>query len=447
MHKAGARHSLTLVVTGSRRIRHALGPLPWKRKTPDSECVLCRRLREGRVIFAAVTTLETPAIASSDELICLGHGEDLVAQGGSVMPPIVQTSLFVQETVEDLVQGLGAEHTRHVYSRGQNPTVEAVEAKLAALERGEACKCVASGMAAVSATMFGLLSSGDHVLFVNNVYGPTLRLAGELERFGVLHDVLLDGSREAVEAALTPGTRMLWIESPGTMRFRALDVRALTSLARERGITTVLDNSWATPLFQKPLEMGVDVAIHSATKYIGGHSDVVAGALITDAERYERIYHHAYMLLGGMLAPFDAWLLVRGLRTLPIRMRQHHTDGLAVARYLAGHDRVRQVFHPGLDEAAPPAVATQLSGYSGLFSLELDTDRFDDVCRFVDGLRRFRKGVSWGGVESLVISPNRGGNAEALAAAEIPPGTVRLSVGLEGADVLQADLEQALALL
>ncbi len=395
----------------------------------------------------AVTTLETARIDPDDELICLGHGEDLAAQGGSVMPPIAQTSLFVHPTLDDLVRGLGGEHRQHVYSRGQNPTVEAVEAKLARLERGDACKCLASGMAAVSATLFGLLSAGDHVLFVNNVYGPTIKLARELERFGVTHSITLQTSVPAVESAIRPETRMLWMESPGTMRFRTLDIRALTNLARERGVTTVLDNSWATPLFQKPLTLGVDVVVHSATKYIGGHSDVVAGALITDTDRYERIYHAAYMLLGGALGPFDGWLLNRGLRTLPVRMRQHHVDGLTVARFLQEHNRVRRVFHPGLERPAAARESDRPSGYSGLFSFELDTDRFEDVRTFVDGLQRFRIGVSWGGVESLVITPNRGDNAEALEHAGIPPGAVRLSVGLEGSGVLQADLDQALARL
>ena len=394
-----------------------------------------------------MTRLETPTIDPGDELVCLGHGEDLLAQGGSVMPPIVQTSLFTKPTLDQLIDELGAEHRHHLYSRGQNPTVEAVEKKLATLERGEACKCTASGMAAVSATLMGLLAAGDHVLFVNNVYGPTLQLAQRLTRFGVRHDVVLDTDLAAVEAAVTPATRMIWVESPGTMLFRVMDLRALVDLARSRGITTVIDNSWSTPLFQKPLTLGVDVAIHSASKYIGGHSDVVAGAVITDAGRLERIFYDGYQLLGGALGPFDAWLLNRGLRTLPVRMRQHHHDALALARYLADHPRVRRVFHPGLDEGARPLVEAQLTGFSGLFSVELDTDGYEGVRTFVDALKRFRIGVSWGGVESLVVTPNRRTNAAELAAQGIGPGTVRFSVGLEGVAALRDDLEQALTAL
>ncbi len=380
--------------------------------------------------------LETPSIDPEDELICLGHGEDLAAQGGALAPPIVQTSLFAQPTLDDLITGLSAEHRSRVYTRGQNPTVEAVEEKLARLERGEACKCFGSGMAAVSGVLLGLLRAGDHVLFVNHTYGPTLQLARALRRFGVEHDVVFELDLETVERAILPATRLIWMESPGTMTFRLVDVPGVVALARPREILTVLDNSWASPLFQKPLAMGVDLSVHSATKYIGGHSDVVAGAVIGSEALMERIFYNAYLLNGGILAPFDAWLLNRGLRTLPVRMRKHHADALEIARFLDGHDAVREVFHPGVRSVD----RGPLSGFSGLFSFELDTDRFEDVERFIDRLERFRIGVSWGGVESLVITPSR----KTSRVGRYPKGLVRLSVGLEGAGVLIEDLSRAL---
>ncbi len=375
-----------------------------------------------------------------DELICLGHGEDATAQGGALAPPIAQTAIFAQPSLAELMEGLGSEHDHLLYTRGNNPTVAAVEEKLARLERGEACRCLASGMAAISAVLTSVLEAGDHVLLVNQVYGPTRQLVQRLERFGVRHDVTLDLDPAAISAALTSETRLIWLESPGTMLFRSLDVAAVAALARERGITTVLDNSWATPLFQKPLTQGVDLVVHSATKYLGGHSDLVAGAVVGSTERLEKLFHEALLLDGGVLAPFDAWLLNRGIRTLPVRMRRHHDNGLAVARFLAAHPRVRRVFHPALEEGAPGTLA----GYSGLLSFEFATSSFDDLARFVDGLERFRIGVSWGGVESLVLTPNRGDNAAALTAQGIPPGLVRLSVGLEAPEVLIGDLEQAL---
>ncbi len=363
-------------------------------------------------------------------------------------PPIVQTSLFAFPTLDALFEGLGAEHRTSVYSRGKNPTVRAVERKLAALERGEDCLCFGSGMAAISAVMLGLLEAGDHVLFVNDTYGPTLQLADHLRRFGISHDLLLDLDPAAVAGSIRPETRLVWLESPGTMRFRVLDIRAVTEIARERGILTGIDNSWATPLCQKPIELGVDIVMHTASKYLGGHSDLIAGAVVTTAERIERIFYRAFLLNGGILAPFDAWLLLRGIRTLPVRLRQHETDALAVAEFLRGHPAVKRVFHPAFAAGEERAlVERQLSGTTGLLSFELVRGNFARVRRAIDGLRRFRIGVSWGGVESLVISPNRGSNEERLDALGIPRGLVRLSVGLEGADLLIEDLAAALAAL
>jgi cystathionine beta-lyase/cystathionine gamma-synthase len=231
------------------------------------------------------------------------------------------------------------------------------------------------------------------------------------------------------------------------MLFRLADVESLAAMAHERGILLALDNSWATPLYQKPLLSGVDLVVHSATKYLAGHSDLLAGAVAGREDLLARVFEHGFMLLGGLLSPFDAWLLNRGLRTLPVRMRQHHAGGLAVARWLAGHPKVRRVFHPALASGAESVLAGRLTGFSGLLSCELAVDRYADLRTMVDRLRRFRIGVSWGGVESLVLAPNRGSNLEVLAAQGIPAGTIRLSVGLEPPEILIEDLEGALATL
>jgi cystathionine beta-lyase len=383
-------------------------------------------------------------IDPADVALCMAQDAASDSMGAQpTSPPIVQTSLFSFPTFDALVEGLAAEHRNHVYSRGQNPTVEAVEQKLAALERGEACKCFASGMAAISAVMLGLLGAGDHILFVNQVYGPTLQLAAHLRRFGVEHDVLLDGSVEAVERALRPNTRLLWLESPGTMLFRLLDLPALARLARARGVLTCIDNSWATPLLQKPLTLGIDIVVHSGTKYLGGHSDLIAGAVVSSTERMEQLFYRAYLLNGGILAPFDAWLLLRGIRTLPTRLRQHEADALRVAEFLSGHPAVRRIYHPAL--TGDRALAErQLHGCSGLFSFELERGDFETVRSVLNALGTFRLGVSWGGYDSLAISPERGHNAEQLAAQGLPRGLIRLSVGLEGADLLIHDLASAL---
>ncbi|NIP82554.1 MAG: aminotransferase class V-fold PLP-dependent enzyme [Gemmatimonadetes bacterium] len=376
-------------------------------------------------------------------------GGDDTAGSVPVTVPLIQTSYFAFPTFRALVEGLTAEHRHHVYSRGRNPTVEAAERKLAALERGEACVCLGSGMAAISAVFLGLLEAGDHVLFVNHVYGPTLELAAHLRRFGIEHDVVLDGSADAVEAALRPRTRLVWLESPGTMLFRVVDVAAIAEAARTRGALTCMDNSWSTPLFQKPLQAGADIVVHSASKYLAGHSDVVAGAVISRAELLERIFHRSLMLNGGVLGPFDAWLLLRGLRTLPVRMVRHEEDAIRVARFLEGHPAVARVHHPGMvgrggtARDAPPG---DLRGWSGLFSFELRRATFDAVATVIDALERFRIGVSWGGVESQVLSPEREDGA-GLAARGLPHGLIRLSIGLEGADPLIEDLGRALGRL
>ena len=386
------------------------------------------------------------SIAPEDQLLCAADeaaAPTTVAESQPAVPPIVQTSLFSFPSFAALVDALSAEHRHHVYTRGRNPTVEAVERKVAALERGEACTCFGSGMAAISAVMLGVLRMGDHILFVNQVYGPTLQLAAHLQRFGIEHDVLLELDAAAVAAAIRPNTRLVWLESPGTMLFRVLDVEAVAAIAHARGVLTCLDNSWATPLYQKPLEYGVDIVVHTASKYLAGHSDVMAGAVISSAARMEELFYRAYLLNGGVLSPFDAWLLLRGLRTLPVRMRQHERDGLRVAEFLRTHRAVRCVHHPAF-AADRVLVERQLRGFAGVFSFELADASYENVSRVIDGLRRFRIAVSWGGVESIVISPERDADGTRLLERGLPRGLIRISVGLEGADVLIDDLGRAL---
>jgi cystathionine beta-lyase/cystathionine gamma-synthase len=381
----------------------------------------------------------TSSIDPLDIRTCI---EDHPAREPGIEPmatPIYQTSLFAFESLDAFSAAASKENRNTVYSRGQNPTVEVLEKKLATLERGEACKAFGSGMAAISSVMFGLLNSGDHILFVNHTYGPALQLAKQLERFGISHTLLLDIGNDDVRNALQPNTKLVWLENPGTMLFRTLDLAGIADIARAHGALTCIDNSWASPLFQKPILHGVDIVVHSATKYIGGHSDVVAGAVITTDERMQQIFFRAYMLLGGILHPFDAWLLLRGLRTMPVRMQQHHNDALKVAGFLRERPEVAEVFHPALADDCGT-----LTGYSGLFSFALKDDRFDQVKIFIDRLTRFRIGVSWGGVESLVLTPNRGYNAKYLDAQRLPHGLIRLSIGLEGADVLIEDITSAL---
>ena len=379
-----------------------------------------------------------------DEQICLGADEDIKANLGGVMPPIVQTSLFRFKTFDDLLAARENEHQNHVYTLGQNPTVEILEKKLAALERGEVCKCFGSGMGAVSSVLLGLLKKGDHVIYVNNIYGPTMELARHLRNFGVEFDTVFENDIKIIEKKIRLKTKLLFFESPGTMLFHMLDIAKIVKIAKKRGILTCIDNSWATPLYQKPLTMGVDIVVQSTTKYIGGHSDVIAGAVITNKKLLKKIFYNAYLLLGGALSPFDAWLLIRGLRTLPVRLKQHHSNALEVAHFLNKHPKIKTVFHPAVHPDDKELAEKQLTGYTGLFGFELKSGSFKKVKRFIDHLNLFNIGVSWGGVESLVISPNNGHNNESLKKQNIPPGLIRISVGLEGADRLIQDIDQAL---
>ncbi|MEX0645128.1 MAG: aminotransferase class I/II-fold pyridoxal phosphate-dependent enzyme [Parvularculaceae bacterium] len=378
-----------------------------------------------------------------DLLICAGADGEECGPDNAAAPSIAQTALFHFPDFEALAAGLADEFAHRVYTRGRNPTVELFEKKIAALEHAETAKAFASGMGAASAVMLGLLKRGDRVLFVNRTYGPVLQLAKHLENFGVAHDRALDGDVAAVEQALRPETKLIWLENPGTMTLKLIDVAAIAALGRARDITTIIDNSWATPLFQKPVSMGVDLVLHSCSKYIGGHSDVLGGVLAGRKALIEEIFHKAFMLNGASAAPFEAWLLIRSLRTLPARLRQHEEDALQVAEFLRAHKAVRRVNHPALDEEGA-ALRRQLGGTTGLFSFELKRTVYDDVVRVLNRLKRFRLGVSWGGVGSLAITPQRRDNTEALKAAGIPAGLIRLSVGLEGAPCLIADLDQAL---
>ncbi|TPV57360.1 aminotransferase class I/II-fold pyridoxal phosphate-dependent enzyme [Aestuariibacter sp. GS-14] len=386
-------------------------------------------------------------LSSQDLDICCGHQKNITAEAptGSqpISTPIHQTSLFSFNRFEDLANGLANEFTTPVYSRGRNPSMTSVEQKLAALEQGEACKLFASGMGAISAAISAVVSQGDHILFVNQVYGPTIQLATQLARFGVSFTCVPSGNVTEAELAIQPNTKLIWFETPGTMTFTQLDIKALVAVAKARGILTGIDNTWATPLLQKPITMGVDIVAHSLTKYIGGHSDVVAGALITRAALLKEIFFKTFLLNGAAIGPMDAYLIERGLRTLPVRLAQHEANGLTVARYLAAHAAVDCVFHPAMNPA-PSVPDNQMLGYTGLFSFSLKKADYNTVATVLNALQHFRMGVSWGGFESLAISPQRPDNTQALAASGLPQGLIRLSVGLESVDTLIQDLQQAL---
>ena len=364
--------------------------------------------------------------------------------GGAAVPPIVQTSLFTFASVDAMEAAFRAPDRTPIYTRGVNPTVRAFERKLAALERAEEARGFASGMGAISATLLGLLRTGDRIVCVRHVYPDAYRLmTGLVERMGI-ETTFVDGTDPAAVRAAMPGARLLYLESPTSMTFDVLDLPVLAAIGREAGAVSVIDNSWASPAFQRPIEAGIDLVVHSASKYLSGHSDTVAGVVCGRADLIEEINRVAYPSLGAKLSPFDAWLLVRGMRTLPMRMRRHHASGLAIAHRLAAHPAVSAVHHPGVDGRAN---GSGLSGFSGLFSFRLrgGAAAARQLC---DRLTVFRLAVSWGGHESLAIPTQLGliqpGLTNSFHAFGVPDDMVRLSIGLEDVEDLWRDLETAL---
>ena len=361
----------------------------------------------------------------------------------AVVPPIVQTSLFTFPTMADMVETYAGRKSRLVYSRVGNPTVWAFEEKLALLEMTDDAIGFASGMAAISGTMMAFLRPGDRIVCVRHVYPDAYRLFETLLKSWDVTTVYVDGSDLAAVGAALPGARLLYLESPTSWTMEAHDVGALAALAKEHGALSVIDNSWATPVFQQPVALGVDLVVHSASKYIGGHSDVVAGVVAGRQDLIDRIRSRVTPYLGAKLAPFEAWLLLRGLRTLPERVRAHEAAALTLARRLAEHPMVMAVHHPGLGNRLPPG----LQGTTGLFSFEPRAGL--NIPAFCDALHLFKLGVSWGGHESLVVPAlvtrvQAAGPNSALAFG-VPERMIRLHVGLEGAEALWSDLAAAFA--
>ncbi|HLV79751.1 MAG TPA: PLP-dependent aspartate aminotransferase family protein [Chthonomonadaceae bacterium] len=335
------------------------------------------------------------------ETLCAHWGEDPARYQGAVIPPIYQNSLFTfpsSEAWEGISHGdLADEEQVYAYTRSSNPTTTIAEAKIAALERGQKARGFASGMGAISAAILSCIRAGAHVVAPDSVYGPARRfLADYLTRFGI--EVSFVDGRDPAEfaAAARPSTTLFYLESPSSLVYKQQDLTAVAAIARQRGIATICDNSWASPYFQNPLEYGVDLVVHSATKYLGGHSDIVAGVVAGSAERIDALSAQEGSLLGATLDPFAAWLLLRGLRTLPLRMERHQENTRRITCALQEHPAVAAVFYPGLSsDSQADLTRRQLRGTSGLFTLRLRQSGRDAAYRFVNALRYFGIGCSW----------------------------------------------------
>ena len=385
------------------------------------------------------------------ETLLMHFGEDRSAYEGAVVPPMFQNSLFTFESWEAIDEAYEDRTNHFIYSRGKNPTVQIAERKLALLAGAEKAQLFPSGMGAISAAILHCLNAGDHVIAIKNIYGPTNNLLVNYlkQKMGIEVTYVLGDKVEDFEAAIQDRTRLIYLESPSSAVFGLQDLEAVAALARSRNIRTIIDNTWATPILQPALSMGIDLEVHSCSKYIGGHSDIIAGVVMGKAVDIDAIATREYEWLGAKTAPFEAWLILRSLRTLPIRLRQHQENGMKVAQFLDAHPKIKLVRYPGLESFTQYALGQkQMKGYTGLMSFQLATEDLDKIKTFVNSLKVFKIGVSWGGHESLIYAPAisylKELSPEQFGAMGISLGDMRISVGLENVDDLINDMEAAL---
>lgn len=390
--------------------------------------------------------MDSPTHGTCTIAVHAGHGVDPAY--GAVAAPIYQTTTFAFESAEEGARRFAGEQDGYIYTRYGNPTTKVFEDKIAALEGAEAAQGVASGMSAVSTALLALLKRGDHIVATDSIYAAVhLLLADTLPHLGI-ECTLVDGTQvERVADAVKPNTRAIYFETPGNPALKLVDIAAVASIARNTGVTTVVDNTFATPINQRPISLGADVVIHSATKYLGGHGDLIGGAVVGSQDFIDKLWH-THIQLGGALSPFNSFLIARGMQTLPLRMAAHNANALRVAEFLEQHAAVERVIYPGLPSHPQHELARrQMSGYGGMVCFELKGG-IEAGRALMNSVRLCTLTVSLGDVRTLICHP------ASMTHAKIPPaerekagitdGLVRLSVGVEDADDLIADLDQAL---
>ncbi len=373
------------------------------------------------------------------ETLSIHAGQEPDPRTGAVVPPIYQTSTYAQDAV-------GAPRLGYEYSRTANPTRDALQQCLAALEGGRVGLVFASGLGAEDTLIRTVCRPGDHVVIPDDAYGGTFRLFAKVaQRWGLEWSAVRISDADAVRAALTPRTKMIWAETPTNPLLGIADISALAALAHDRGALLVVDNTFASPYLQQPLQFGADVVVHSTTKYLGGHSDVVGGALVVDDEALGRELAFHQNAMGAVSGAFDSWLTLRGIRTLGVRMDRHCANAERIVEYLCGHRAVAQVLYPGLpDHPGHETAAKQMRRFGGMVSFRAAGGEAHAVA-ICNRARLFLLAESLGGVESLIEHPARMTHASAAGSPlEVPGDLVRLSVGIETVDDLIADLGQAL---
>jgi cystathionine gamma-lyase/cystathionine beta-lyase/cystathionine gamma-lyase/homocysteine desulfhydrase len=372
--------------------------------------------------------------------VCIHAGQEPDPATGAIITPIYQTSTYVQEEL--------GRHKGFEYARTQNPTRAALEANVAAIEGGRAGFAFASGMAAIDA-ITTLLRSGDHVIVTANTYGGTFRLFDKvLTRYGLEFSYVDTSRLDLIETAITPRTRMLFVETPTNPVLLLTDLAAASEIARRRDLVLVVDNTFASPSIQRPIEMGADLVVHSTTKYLNGHSDSIGGIVVAVRDEHIEWLRFIQNAAGGILSPMDSWLVLRGTKTLAVRMAQHNSNGLALARFLAAHPGVTHVYYPGLPEHPQHELAKrQMRGFGGMVSFDVGT--YENARRVLNRVRLMALAESLGGVETLISHP------ASMTHASVPPARraesglteslIRISAGIEDEQDLIDDLSQALA--
>jgi cystathionine beta-lyase len=372
-------------------------------------------------------------------------GEDNGNYFNAISPPIIQTSNFLFRSVEDLRKAFYDEYDTLLYSRGNNPTVDILRKKLAALDGAEDCLVFNSGASAIFCSVLSQVKAGDHIVSVKAPYTWAKKMFDViLPRFGVT-TTYIDGTDVANwQAAMQPTTTLFYLESPNSWTYELQDLTAVAQLAKEHHITTIVDNSYCSPVYQKPIAHGIDLVLQSATKYIGGHSDVVAGVLTGSHEKMRKIFNSEYLTTGSGCTPFHAWLLLRGLRTLPMRLTHISKTTLEMVSWLQQQPKVESVIFP-FDKNFPQyeLAKKQMTGACGLLTFVVKTGSGDAIENFCNSLRHIRMAVSWGGHESLIIPRMAGVRKQFFSPANKDHRMLRLYVGLEDAAYLQADMEQA----
>ena len=367
----------------------------------------------------------------------------------AVSPPIMQTSNFIFNTVEDMRKAFADEYSAYLYSRGRNPTVDILRKKLAALDGAEDCLVFGSGAAAIFASVLANIKSGDHIVSVDKPYTWAQKMFNDiLPRFGVTTTYIDGRSIENFERAILPNTTLIYLESPNSWDYAIQDLKAVADLAKAENIVTIIDNSYCTPIYQRPVEYGIDLVMQTATKYISGHSDTLGGVLSGSTAMIKKIFNSEYMNIGSGIAPFNAWLLIRGLRTLPARLDRITASTKKLVDYLKQHPKVELVLFP-FDENFPQykLAKKQMSGACGLLTFIIKADNIIQIEKFCESLQHIFMAVSWGGHESLIIPKCSGIQPGEFDATNKEHRMLRLYVGLEEPEYLIKDLEQAFSSL